>query len=208
MTSEGGTKSSFSPFLIFLRATRPLSPTSTLCIAIFCSGKPDWYSHFCSKAAFSRESTSQPQLISWVLEVSFVVEIEENWTVMTLLYFLLNFLWKFGWSVLPNPRDDGLGSWEKVGMNEVLVRTIEASAIVEKEEERKENLIWDGGNGWQDDVIENEFMIIVLYVSILFKFVLSRSTQNIEEIIFVPKGFWVNCFAPSIFLWKISFRGI
>lgn len=169
MTSEGGTKSSFSPFLIFLSATRPLSPTSTLCMSIFCSGKPDWYSHCCSEAAFSRESTSQPQLISWLVEVSLVVEIEEHWMVMTLLYFLLNFLWKFGWWALPNTRDDGLGSWEKVGMNEVMV-TIEASAMVEKEEERRERTL---SERWRERMTRRcywkwKFMIIGLYVSILF----------------------------------------
>lgn len=60
MKREGGTKSNFSPFLTFFRATSPLSPTSTLSIAIFCGGSPHSDSHSCSAAAFSRESASHP----------------------------------------------------------------------------------------------------------------------------------------------------
>lgn len=72
MTREGGKKSSFSPFLMFLRATNPLSPTSTLSIPIFWGGRPESDNHFCSKAAFSNESTSQPQGIFWVTAVLMV----------------------------------------------------------------------------------------------------------------------------------------
>ena len=75
MTSGGGTKSNFSPFLIFFEATSPLSPTSTLSMAIFWSGRPDSDNHFCKAEAFSKESISQPQGTFWVtaaLVVSFV----------------------------------------------------------------------------------------------------------------------------------------
>lgn len=61
MTSDGGTKRSFSPFLMLLKATSPLSPTSTLSIPIFCGGSPDSVSHLCRVDAFSNESISQPQ---------------------------------------------------------------------------------------------------------------------------------------------------
>lgn len=67
----------------------------------------------------------------------------------TLLYCLLNFLRKLGWWVLPHIGDDELGSWEKAGMNEVLVRTVEASAMVEGRRTQSKHLVCDGGNGWQ-----------------------------------------------------------
>ena len=82
MNKEGGTKSSFSPFLIFFKATRPLSPTSTFWMPIFWGGRPESVSHFCRAEAFSKESMSQPQGIFWVpvaLVVLSVVEIE-HWT--------------------------------------------------------------------------------------------------------------------------------
>lgn len=60
MTREGGTKSNFSPFLMFLRATRPRSPTSTISIPIFCGGRPESDSHRWSSEALSRDSISQP----------------------------------------------------------------------------------------------------------------------------------------------------
>jgi len=66
MTSEGGTKSSFSPFLMFFKATSPLSPTSTLSIPIFCGGSPDSDSHLCRAEEFSSESISQPQATGFV----------------------------------------------------------------------------------------------------------------------------------------------
>lgn len=142
MTSEGGTKSSFSPFLIFLRATRPLSPTSTLCIAIFCSGKPDSDSHRCRADAFSSESTSQPQVIFWAFVVSFAVEIVEHlMVVMLLLCFLLNLLWKLSLWVVPFLTFDVFRLWENEGMSVILGRKMEASAMVE-EERKSGNLIW------------------------------------------------------------------
>lgn len=61
MTSWGGTKRSFSPFLILFKATRPLSPTSTLSMDIFWEGRPDWDSHFWREDEFSIESFSHPQ---------------------------------------------------------------------------------------------------------------------------------------------------
>lgn len=61
MTSEGGRKRSFSPFLIFLEATRPLSPTSTIPISIFWGGRPEFDNHFKREEAVSRESISHPQ---------------------------------------------------------------------------------------------------------------------------------------------------
>jgi hypothetical protein len=60
MTSEGGTKSSFSPLRMFLRATRPRSPMSTRWIARRCSGSPESTSHLSRNAAFSKDSISQP----------------------------------------------------------------------------------------------------------------------------------------------------
>lgn len=65
MNRDGGTKSSFSPFLIFFKATSPLSPTFTLSIAIFCGGRPESDNHFCKAEAFSEESISQPQGMFW-----------------------------------------------------------------------------------------------------------------------------------------------
>lgn len=78
MNKEGGTKSNFSPFLIFFKATRPLSPTSTFWMLIFWGGRPESVSHFCRAEAFSKESMSQPQGIFWVTValVLSVVEIE------------------------------------------------------------------------------------------------------------------------------------
>lgn len=46
---------------MFFRATRPLSPTSTRSIPIFCGGSPDSVNHLWSSSAFSRDSISQPQ---------------------------------------------------------------------------------------------------------------------------------------------------
>ena len=60
MTREGGTKSSFSPLRMFLRATRPRSPMSTRWMARRCSGRPESMSHRSSDAALSRDSISQP----------------------------------------------------------------------------------------------------------------------------------------------------
>jgi hypothetical protein len=60
MTREGGTKSSFSPLRMFLRATRPRSPMSTRWMAKRCSGRPESMSHRSSDAALSRDSISQP----------------------------------------------------------------------------------------------------------------------------------------------------
>lgn len=60
MTSEGGTKRSFSPFLTFFKATSPLSPTSTFSMAIFWGGRPDSDNHLCREDAVSSESFSQP----------------------------------------------------------------------------------------------------------------------------------------------------
>jgi hypothetical protein len=60
MTREGGTKSSFSPLRMFLRATRPRSPMSTRWMAKRCSGRPESMSHRSNDAALSRDSISQP----------------------------------------------------------------------------------------------------------------------------------------------------
>jgi len=61
MTSSGGTKRSFSPFLILFKATSPLSPTSTLSMDIFWEGRPDWDNHFSREDEFTIESFSHPQ---------------------------------------------------------------------------------------------------------------------------------------------------
>lgn len=60
MTRERGTKSSFSPFLIFFNATSPLSPTSTRSISIFWAGRPELDNHLWSAEAFSNDSISHP----------------------------------------------------------------------------------------------------------------------------------------------------
>lgn len=69
----GGTNSNFSPFLMFVKATRPLSPTSTFSIPIFWGGRPESDNHFCNPEAFSGESMSQPQGIFWGFPVGFLV---------------------------------------------------------------------------------------------------------------------------------------
>ena len=88
MTREGGTKSSISPFLIFFKATKPLSPTSTFCIANFWGGRPKSDNHFWRASAFSTESMSHPHgTISDTFAaalVSLLVEIE-HWIAGCLL---------------------------------------------------------------------------------------------------------------------------
>lgn len=98
---EGGTKSNFSPFLIFFKATKPLSPTSTFCMPIFWGGSPDSDSHFWRSEEFSNESTSHPHVMTfWVtvaleVVVSFVVETEH---LSTCLFRgkVVKEVWEFG----------------------------------------------------------------------------------------------------------------
>lgn len=92
MTSEGGTKSNFSPFLIFFKATKPLSPTSTFCMAIFWGGRPESDSHLWRASAFCKESISQPHGTFGVTDAAFSVALslvetdDEQWIVVE--YFL------------------------------------------------------------------------------------------------------------------------
>lgn len=119
---EGGTKSNFSRFLIFFKATKPLSPTSTFCMAIFCCGSPESDSHFWRAEAFSNESMSHPHgIVFWVTVVlaSFVVETEQwiTWCAHLLRGAVVKKVW-----------DCGLWRWENVGRS-VVWKLLEASAM-------------------------------------------------------------------------------
>lgn len=106
---------------MFLRATSPLSPTSTLCIPIFCGGRPESDNHFCKAEAFSNESTSQPQGIfesPLDIEVS-AVEVEQR------IGHLCNVVWAKEGGVLCS----GEGVREKLGMR-ATCKILEASAMV------------------------------------------------------------------------------
>lgn len=114
MTSEGGTKSSFSPFLIFFKATSPLSPTSTLSMAIFWGGSPESDNHFCRADAFSKESTSQPHGMVSVTVIFLVLSLVgiEQWIGFLRKFTACNWEkwvfwseWKLGMSVVCKIRE-------------------------------------------------------------------------------------------------------
>lgn len=106
---------------MFLRATSPLSPTSTLCIPIFCGGRPESDNHFCKAEAFSNESTSQPQgIFEFTLDIEVLaVEIEQR------IGHLRNVVWAKEGGVLCS----GEGVREKLGMR-AKCKILEASAMV------------------------------------------------------------------------------
>lgn len=154
MTNEGGTNSNFSPFRMLVRATSPLSPTSTFSMAIFCGGRPDSDSHFCSAEAFSSESISQPHGIGCgeavVRAVSLLlVEIEEQ---RILVLRERGRVW-----IEEVLRGGVVGFWEKVGRS-VVWKILEVSAI-----EERENLIcWAEG---EESEVSKECLVVLTVVN-------------------------------------------
>ena len=141
MTREGGTKSNFSPFLMFFKATKPLSPTSTFSLTIFCGGRPESESHLWSAEEFSSESMSHPHgTVIWVgvvlVAVSFSVETEQwsTWRSPCLLREkFVKKVWESGLWLL--------WRWGNVGSS-VVWKILEASTMTRSlYRERERNLI-------------------------------------------------------------------